>query len=115
MSSEIKCGKCGIIFDKEPNPRRKNDHYRSCKTSRDKLTTYKQNKKPVKHETGQINDSNWKQVVFKDKPKSEIEADKSDIESEAESDKSDISNKSDNSKTSNKTNKSNTYDANPIK
>ena len=61
----------------------------------------------VKHETGQLNESNWKQVVFKNKPKSEVVADKSDIESEAESDESDNSQKSDISNKSNKSDKSN--------
>ena len=68
MSCQIKCGKCGILFDKEPCPRRKNDHYRSCKQCRDKMNNVsKKNKKPVKSEPLELerpNDFNWKEVVF---------------------------------------------------
>jgi len=45
MSSQIKCGKCGILFEKELCPRRKNDYYRTCQSCRDKMNSKAQPKR----------------------------------------------------------------------
>lgn len=79
MSCQIKCCKCGILFDKEPCLRRKNDHYRTCKQCRDRMNTmYKQSKKPVKPNQQVVVETesfepepksfNWKEIVFGSNP-----------------------------------------------
>ena len=65
MSCQIKCSKCCILFDKEPCPRRKNDHYRNCPQCRDKMNNiYKKSNKPVRSEPEQPKHVNWKELVF---------------------------------------------------
>ena len=98
MSCQINCGKCGVLFDKEPCARRRNDHYRSCRICRDKINKiYKKRTsvepEPIKEvESEQQSDFNWKAVVFSGESKSPVqeETDESDEaeKSDAESDKS---------------------------
>ena len=68
MSGQIKCSKCGVLFDKAINPRRKHDYYRTWQLCRDKINgivpckhRISAQSKPVEPEPEQ---TNWKAVVF---------------------------------------------------
>ena len=106
MSCQVKCGKCGVLFDKTINPKRKNDYYRTCKLCRDKINgivpcKYKLSakSKPVEPELNetksvepelnetksvepeQPNDFNWKAIVFGNKSKSKAESEPRETDS----------------------------------
>ena len=68
MSGQIKCSKCGVLFDKAVNPRRKHGYYRTCQLCRDKINglvpckhRISAQSKPVEPEPEQ---TNWEAVVF---------------------------------------------------
>ena len=68
MNGQIKCSKCGVLFDKAVNPRRRNDYYRTCQLCRDKINgivpckhRISAQSKPVEPEPEQ---PNWKAIVF---------------------------------------------------
>ena len=78
----MKCGKCGVSFDKTTNPKRRNDYYSTCQLCRDKINGIVPYKRKVSvNPKPEPEQPDWKAVVFGKSNSKPVEPDLSETDS----------------------------------